>query len=90
MLDGASYVAPAENKAFADAEGFPYRLLADADRSVGEAYEVIRAPGEQYGDYAMRRSFLIDPDGILRKVYDVTDVSAHPQDVLDDLAALKA
>ena len=36
MIVGASFDTPADNKQFADAEGFPYRLLSDHDRSVGD------------------------------------------------------
>jgi peroxiredoxin len=32
-------------------------------------------------------SFLIDPGGIVRFVYDVTDVAVHADDVLADLRA---
>lgn len=37
-----------------------------------------------------RRTFLIDPNGIIRRIYDVTDVSHHADEVLDDLRALRA
>lgn len=88
MIVGASFDTPAENKQFADAQAFPYRLLSDADRSVGEAYDVKKGPDEQWADFPRRRSFLIDPDGVVRRIYDVTDVAGHPQQVLDDLIAL--
>ena len=88
MIVGASFDTPAENKQFADAQGFPYRLLSDADRSVGEVYDVKKGPDEQWADFPRRRSFLIDPDGVVRKIYDVTDTAGHPQQVLDDLIAL--
>ena len=88
MIVGASFDTPAANKQFADAEGFPYRLLSDHDRSVGRAYGVAKGPDEQYTDFPRRRSFLIDPDGVVRKIYDVTDTAGHPQQVLDDLIAL--
>ena len=88
MIVGASFDTPEANKQFADAEGFPYRLLSDHDRSVGRAYGVAKGPDEQYADFPRRRSFLIDPDGVVRKIYDVTDTAAHPQQVLDDLIAL--
>jgi peroxiredoxin len=32
-------------------------------------------------------SFLIDPEGIVKKVYEVTDVAAHAGDVIADLEA---
>jgi peroxiredoxin Q/BCP len=88
VIVGASFDTPVDNKQFADAEGFPYRLLADQDRAVGEAYGVVKGPDEQYRDFPRRRSFLIDPDGVVRKIYDVTDTAGHPQQVLDDLIAL--
>ena len=88
MIVGASFDTPAANKQFADAQGFPYRLLSDQDRSVGEAYDVKKGPDEQWADFPRRRSFLIDPDGVVRKIYDVTDTAGHPQQVLDDLIAL--
>jgi hypothetical protein len=47
-----------------------------------------KGPDEQYADFPRRRSFLIDPDGIVRRIYDVTDTAGHPQQVLDDLMAL--
>jgi peroxiredoxin Q/BCP len=89
VILGASFDPPAENKAFVDAQGFPYRLLSDPDRSVGAAYGVEKGPDEQYAEYASRMSFLIDPEGVVREVYEVTNVAAHPQQVLDDLAELQ-
>ena len=34
---GISFDPPDKNKAFAQAENFPYRLLSDVDHAVGEA-----------------------------------------------------
>ena len=65
-------------------------LLSDVDRAVGTAYGVVRPSGHQYSDYPERASFLIDPDGIVRRVYEVTDVAHHAADVLADLAVLQA
>jgi peroxiredoxin len=33
-------------------------------------------------------TFLIAPDGTIAKVYEVTDVATHPDDVLADIRAL--
>ena len=60
------------------------------DRTVGTAYETKRAPEEPAPEYAKRRTYLIDPDGVIRKAYRVTDIPAHPGQVLDDLRALGA
>ena len=90
MVLGASFDTPGENKAFCDAEGFPFRLLSDTDREVGRRYEVVRAPGEEYADYAKRIAYLIDPEGVIAKSYEVTDVAGFAGQVLADLEALRA
>ena len=86
---GASFDTPEENKAFCDAERFPFRLLSDTDRAVGRSYEVLRAPGEEYADYAKRIAYLIDPSGIIRRSYDVTDVEGFAATVLSDVEELE-
>ena len=87
---GASFDTPAENLSFAEDQGFEYRLLSDRDRVAGVAYEVTRKAGHQYEDYPERRSYLIDPSGVIRRVYEVSDVSGHAAEVLADLAVLQA
>jgi peroxiredoxin Q/BCP len=87
---GASFDAPAENKAFADTESFGFRLLSDADRSVGAEYGVLRPPDDPYAAMPKRVSFLIDPDGIIRRTYEVKDTAAHADEVLADLAELRS
>ncbi len=90
MVLGASFDTPAENKAFADAQAFGFRLLSDVDRAVGEAYEVVRGSDEQYAAFALRISYLIGPDGMIRQSYAVADVAGHAEQVLQDLAAFRA
>ena len=87
---GASFDTVAENLAFHQQQHLVYPLLSDVDRVAGKAYGVIRAADSKYADYPERRSFLIDPTGVLRGVYDVTDVAAHADDVLAELARLTA
>ena len=76
--------------AFAQAQGFPYRLLSDVDRQAGRAYGAERGPEEKNQAYAKRLTFLIDPEGTIRKVYQVTDFSGHPAEVLSDIGELAA
>lgn len=85
MILGASFDTVEENRAFATDQGFPFRLLADEDRSVGRAYDVVRPAGDQYGSFARRFSFLINPDGLVARVYEVADVKGHADAVLADL-----
>jgi peroxiredoxin Q/BCP len=87
---GVSFDTPEDNRAFAETNGFPFRLLSDADREVGELYETKRAPEEQSPGYAKRRTYLIDPEGRIAKAYRVTDIAGHPAQVLEDFRALSA
>jgi peroxiredoxin Q/BCP len=87
---GASFDTPEDNRAFTEKNGFRFRLLSDVDRKVGELYETKRAPEERFPDQAKRRTYLIDPDGRIAKAYRVTDIPAHPAQVLDDFRTLFA
>jgi peroxiredoxin Q/BCP len=82
---GASFDTPEENKAFADAQSFDFRLLSDVDRSVGGQYEAAKAPDEPYPDFPKRIAYLIDPDGVIRQSYEVKDVAGFAAQVLGDL-----
>lgn len=87
-LLGISFDPPEANRAFVERHGFPFRLLSDEEQSVGEAYETKRAPEERGAGTPKRRTYLIDPEGVIRKAYRVTDVDAHPDEVLADLRRL--
>jgi peroxiredoxin Q/BCP len=89
-LLGASFDTPEENRAFAEQNGFPFRLLSDIDRTVGTAYETKRFPEEPSPEFAKRRTYLIDPEGRIMKAYRVRDIPAHPDEVLRDLRELQA
>ncbi len=90
MVLGASFDTPAENKAFADEQHFGFRLLSDADKSVGTQYEVVRPPDDKLSDYAARIAYLIDGDGVIRRSYEVTDVQGFAAQVIDDLGVLRS
>ena len=85
---GISFDPPEVLQAFAEQHGFPFLMLSDADRKVGELYETKRAPDEQSPTNAKRRTYLIDPEGRIARAYRVTDIPAHPDEVLKDLAEL--
>ena len=87
---GASFDTPEENKAFADAESFGFPLLSDVDRSVGTVYGATRPPDDEYASMPRRVSFLIDPDGVIRRTYEVKDTAGHADTVLADLAELRS
>ena len=86
---GISFDTPQDNKAWADAQDFGFRLLSDVDQTVGRAYEVLREPDDQYAAFPLRVSYLIDPDGIIRKTFAVSGVADHATAVLVALATLR-
>ena len=77
------------NHAFATAQHFPFRLLRDVDRAVARRYQAVRPAGHQYVDYPERISYLIDPDGVIRRSYAVHDVAGHAAVVIADLTELQ-
>ena len=87
---GISFDPPEVLQAFAEQHGFPFLMLSDADRKVGELYETKRALDEQSPTNAKRRTYLIDPEGRIAKAYRVTDITGHPAQVLEDLRSIRA
>lgn len=57
---------------------------------MGEAYGSKKAPDDKWADFPKRISYLIDPEGRIAKAYTVTDIPAHPEEVLNDLRAARA
>jgi len=55
------------------------------DRAVGRLYGAEKGADEQYPDFPKRITYLIDPEGVVAKVYQVSDVAAHPDEVLADI-----
>jgi peroxiredoxin Q/BCP len=86
---GASFDTPEDNKAFAEAQKFGFRLLSDVDKKVGTRYEVARDAGDERANFALRIAYLIDPDGIIRKAYEVTDVDGFADEIITDLASIQ-
>ena len=80
-----------EQRAFAEAEGFPYALISDTDKLIGRRYHAEREPGEDYYEYGLPRrlTYLIDPEGRIAAAYDLAgqDLASHAAQVLADIAA---
>jgi peroxiredoxin Q/BCP len=56
---------------------------------VGAAYEAERPADDKFPTFAMRLSYLIDPEGKIARSYKVVDPAAHPIEVLGDLDELQ-
>ena len=83
---GVSVDSVDSHKRFADAEGLNFPLLADVEQRVSAQYDVLNEQSKR----AVRTTFLIDPDGVIRKIYEKVDPSGHAEKVLSDLADLQA
>lgn len=78
---GASFDDPAENKAFAEKFGFPYKLLT-FDMATGAVWGAVRDNGSST---AKRISYLIGPDRRIVKAYPTVKSADHPAEVLADI-----
>jgi len=81
---GVSLDDEESHQAFAQKFNLPFTLLADTDHSVSDAYGVY---GEQtWGDKKFmgvaRKTFLIDKEGRIKKVFDKVNVEQHADEVL--------
>ena len=82
MILGASFDTPADNAAFAQKFHYNFPLLCDTERSLGMAYGACDDPK---AGTARRISYLIGPDGRIKKVYGKVNAVEHPAEVLKDL-----
>jgi thioredoxin-dependent peroxiredoxin len=79
---GVSFDDQQANAKFAQKFHFDFPLLCDTDRKLGLAYGAAEAPDAKS---ARRISYLIGPDGKVRKAYAKVSAAAHPEEVLKDL-----
>ncbi len=72
---------------FAKKYSLPFPLLSDKDGLVADKYGALTDLGAI--KLAKRYTFLIDPDGILKKAYLNVEASKHSQEIIDDLTLLQ-
>jgi len=87
VIVGVSVDTPDSHKQFCTKEGLTFRLLADPDHKVVDAYGSLG----HYGTWtiANRNTFLIDPQGKIVKEWTKVDPARHSEEVLAALAELK-
>jgi thioredoxin-dependent peroxiredoxin len=86
VILGVSVDTPDSHKQFCTKEGLTFRLLADPDHKVVDAYGSLGHFGTM--TIANRNTFLIDPHGKIVKVWTKVDPSHHSEEVLAALAEL--
>lgn len=80
----------ASHQKFADKYGLSFPLLADTDTKVSQLYGVWKEKN-MYGKKYMgvnRETFIIDKDGIVRKIWHKVKADGHAQEVLDTIESL--
>lgn len=84
---GVSKDTVESHKKFAEKYNLPFPLLADSDLTANKLYGVWQEKkmmGKVYMG-TLRTSFLIDPEGVIRKVYPKVKPEVHAEEVLADL-----
>jgi len=82
-LFGVSSDSIESHKKFAEKYDLPFTLLSDTNKNVIKAYE---AKGLIM---TKRISYLINPDGLIEKIYPNVDPAHHGAEILKDIYALK-
>jgi thioredoxin-dependent peroxiredoxin len=87
VILGVSGQDEVSHEKFCTAEGLHFKLLADAHCELSARYGSVVDLG--VAKLSARHTFLIDPTGVIRKVYLNVNPSKHSAEVLADLAELQ-
>jgi thioredoxin-dependent peroxiredoxin len=87
VIVGVSVDEPGSHKSFCAKEGLNFTLLSDTEHRVITMYGSKMNLGAI--TVAARNTFLIDPKGLIRKVYANVSPSSHSAEVLADLEGLE-
>jgi thioredoxin-dependent peroxiredoxin len=80
VLVGVSTDDADTHKKFAEHHKLPFHLITDKDGAIAKAYGVPNHDGA-----LGRQTFVIGPDGNVKKVYRKVDVSKHASEILADV-----
>ena len=84
---GVSVDSVDSHKAFCAKEGLNFKLLADTDHTVSDAYGSLT--NLLLVKFSSRHTFIIDPGGRIAKVYTSVDTNKHSEEVLGMLDQLQ-
>src|SRR5271170_6084356 len=87
VIVGVSVQDADSHQKFCTKEGLSFKLLADTDHKVSESYDSIMNIAVM--KLSARHTFLIDPNGVVRKVYIDVKPDVHSAEVLADLDQLE-
>ena len=75
-----------KQKKFKEEYKLPFELIADTDKKVTKAYDVLMVGGMMSARY----TFIINPDGKIAHVFDKVNTASHKDEVLEQLQKLQA
>jgi len=87
IILGVSVQDEATHQKFCTKEGLSFKLLADTNYQVSSAYDSLVNLG--VAKLSARHTFLIDPNGVVRKTYLNVNAEKHSAEVLADLSQLQ-
>ena len=87
IILGVSVQDEATHKKFCAKEGLAFKLLADTKHEASSSYDSLVNLG--VAKLSARHTFLIDPQGMVRKTYLNVDAETHSAEILADLAQLQ-
>src|SRR5271165_3405676 len=88
VIVGVSVQSSDSHKDFCAKEGLSFKLLADVDHKVSEAYGSLSNYG--VAKLSARHTFLINPDGVIAKEFLDVSPGRHSEEVLAALTELQA
>jgi peroxiredoxin Q/BCP len=88
VIVGVSVQDEDSHQKFCTKEGLNFKLLADTKQEVSTLYDSVMNLG--VAKLSARHTFLIDPDGVVRKVYLDVKPQQHSEEVLAALTELQA
>jgi peroxiredoxin Q/BCP len=88
VIVGVSVQDADSHQKFCTKEGLSFKLLADTDHKVSETYDSIMNIAVM--KLSSRHTFLIDPNGVIRKTYLDVKPEQHSAEVLADLDTIQS
>src|ERR1700746_2047554 len=80
VILGVSVQDEKSHQEFCAKESLTFKLLADTKKEVSEKYDSVMNLGVM--KLSSRHTFLVDPNGVVRRVWTSVDVKTHSDDVL--------
>ena len=87
VILGVSMQDEKSHQEFCAKESLTFKLLADTNKEVSGKYDSVMNLG--VAKLSARHTYLIDPNGVVRKVWTTVDVKTHSDDVLASLDELQ-